>query len=112
MEGRGTLDNYKEEKFPDVFDENLKKLKTSPFMESCTSHITAIETSFIRARKEVHILFVDTPGMEENRSLEQGIAGQKSIDTAAKHCKSAVIIVVLNVKSFGDRMTSVKTIAK
>jgi hypothetical protein len=57
-------------------------------------------------------MFADTPGLEETRSIEQSIAGQKAIDRAAKSCKSVVLIIVLNAKSFGDRMTSVKRVSK
>ena len=44
--------------------------------------------------------------------MEQSIAGQKSIDDAAKACKSVVPVIVLNTKAFGDRMVAVKRIAK
>lgn len=54
---------------------------------------------------------LDTAGQEDTRSIEQSIAGQKAIDVAVNNCKSVVPIIVLS-SNFGDRMITVKKIAK
>jgi hypothetical protein len=54
---------------------------------------------------------LDTAGQEDTRSIEQSIAGQKAIDVAVKNCKSVVPIIVLS-SNFGDRMITIKKIAK
>ena len=54
---------------------------------------------------------LDTAGQEDTRSIEQIIAGQKAIDVAVNNCKSVVPIIVLS-SNFGDRMITVKKVAK
>lgn len=67
------MQHYSVKKLPEKFDPALEDLVTSPHAKSCTSFVTSVEVPYCDG--EELQLCVDTPGIEENRSEEQGIAG-------------------------------------
>ena len=93
-------------------DISVLSLSTSPHSESCTSAISAVQTEFKKGRKMEEILLVDAPGFEETKGIEYAISGQNSIVEATKKSSGVVLVVVINWKASGDRMTSVKRVCK
>ena len=95
-------------------------MTTSAEAESCTTGIHATELQLkenktLRANRKAKtsdsMTLLDTAGQEDTRSIEQSIAGQKAIDVAVNNCNSVVPIIVLS-SNFGDRMITVKKVAK
>ena len=87
--------------------EDLKEVKISGEMTSCTRFIKAVKFQY----DDEDLIICDCPGLEDTRGPELDIANIYGVVIAAQGCKGIVPIILMSEGGMGDRMTTFKRIS-
>jgi energy-coupling factor transporter ATP-binding protein EcfA2 len=93
-----------------ILNEDLYKVRTSPFAKSETRWITPININLyhLGSDKETKVILVDTPGSGDTESYEVDISNGLGILEAVRLTKSVRILILISYKNFGARSEDIK----
>ena len=82
----------------EIKNEQLKKIRCSPFTTSETLFISPVTTKYsdVGITTSGSYTIVDGPGCDDNRSIEVDISNSHGISEAIKKCKSVKIVVLVS----------------
>lgn len=96
--------------FRNVKNEELNKVRVSPFSKSETRFVKAIQVNLkdLGALFDTNVVILDTPGCEDTMSHEVDLSNALGIIKAIHGTKSIIPVILFSEKNIGTRGQSLK----